>query len=151
MGMYELRLDKKYAIGFSNFGLQWTTLKKEEKQQIKDAIWIQGSGDDALERKVAERAAKEISNFLKLRHSEIHDNGVLILSIQTKPASGQTFMNKAKYELIENELDDAKKERLTENLIVSEYFRSEDDLLSALEENNHMWEKINISYQDIPC
>ena len=59
-------------------------------------------------------------------------------------------MNKAKQELIENELDDAKKKRLTENLIVSEYFRSEEELLSAVEESNHMWEKINISYQDIP-
>ena len=44
--MYEVKLDKKYAIGFSNFGLQWTTLKNEEKQQIKDAIWIQGSSQN---------------------------------------------------------------------------------------------------------
>ena len=60
-------------------------------------------------------------------------------------------MDKAKQELIENELDDAKKERLTENLIVSEYFRSEEELLCALEENNHMWERICFVHQDIQC
>ena len=41
--MYEIEIEKEYDIGFSNSGLQWTTLDKDEKKAMPDAIWIQGT------------------------------------------------------------------------------------------------------------
>ena len=41
--MFEIKIEKEYDIGFSNSGLHWTTLDKEERMSMPDAIWIQGA------------------------------------------------------------------------------------------------------------
>ena len=118
--MYEIEIEKEYDIGFPNLGLQWTTLDKEDKLAMPDSIWIQETENKALLRKVAKRSKTQLSNFLKLRYSKMSNNGILILSIQTKPLMGQKFMNEAKRAMVEQETNEEVRNMLVEKLTVSE-------------------------------
>ena len=71
--MFNIELTKKYDVGFSNWGLQWTTLEKKDKANMNDAIWVQDCENDALKHKVAQSAANDFSDFLELRHAEMNE------------------------------------------------------------------------------
>ena len=149
--MFNITLTKKYDVGFSNWGLQWTTLEDKDRAKMKDAIWVQDCENNALKHKVALNAAIDFSNFLELRHAELNENGLLVLTVPTQGCIGQNILNEAKRELIQEEKDEAKKVSLNKTLTMNEYCPTEKEILTILSRHEHIWRTICVEERDIPC